>query len=123
MLGHADRTWSTHDVAVPDQFAAWEQMATEAFAPVSLSRSSGDDDDSGFLTACSARAVDDLGLAWLDSGAQQVHHAHRHIDEGATGLYFLNLPLSGGGIALQDGRVGVTGPGDFVLVNCDRPFT
>lgn len=123
MLGHADRTWRTDDVAVPDQFTAWERMATEAFAPVTLTRSPGDDDDPGFLTTCAARAVDDLGLAWLDSAAQRVHHGPRHIDSGARGLYFLNLPLTGGGIALQDGRVSVTGPGDFVLVNSDRPFT
>ena len=123
MLGHADRTWRTHDVAAPDQFTAWERMATEAFAPVSLSRSPGDEGDAGFLTTCHARAVDDLGIAWLDSDAQLVHHSSRHIDQGPTGRYFLNLPLAGEGMALQDGRVSVTGPGDFVLINDDRPFT
>ncbi|KRE42749.1 helix-turn-helix domain-containing protein [Knoellia sp. Soil729] len=98
-------------------------MATEAFAPVSLSRSPGDEGDAGFLTACSTRAVDDLGIAWLDSGAQQVHHLSRHVAQGPSGTYFLNLPLVGEGMALQDGRVSVTGPGDFVLVDGDRPFT
>jgi AraC-like DNA-binding protein len=123
MLGRADHTWRTHDVAAPDQFATWERIATRAFAPVSLSRSPGDEGEDGFLTACSTRAVDDLGIAWLDSGAQLVSHTTRHIDAGPPGVYFVNLPLAGEGMALQDGRISVTGPGDFVLVNGDRPFT
>jgi len=126
MLGHADRTWRTHDVAAPDQFRAWEQMAAEAFTPVTLSRppaAEGDEGNGGFLTACAMRAVGDLGIAWLDTDAQRVEHSVRHVAQGSSGVYFLNLPLAGSGVALQDGRVSMTGAGDFVLVNADRPFT
>ncbi|WP_156969738.1 helix-turn-helix domain-containing protein [Knoellia subterranea] len=123
MLGVAERVWSTHDVPVRDQFAAWEHVACEAFAPVSLSRPPGDHVVDGLLASCAMRRVADLGVAWLATGAQVVEHSARHIAQGANGVYFLNLPLVGSGMAMQDGRMSVTGPGDLVLVNGDRPFT
>lgn len=143
MLGHADRTWRTHDLPRAEQFATWEAMAAEAFAPVSLSRPAEvvdhaalgalgartrptpdtDPTETGFLTSCAVRAVGDVGVAWLDSGAQRVERSERHVGRGQSGLYFLNLPLAGKGVAVQDGRLSVTGAGDFVLVHGDRPFT
>ncbi|WP_353951924.1 helix-turn-helix domain-containing protein [Knoellia sp. S7-12] len=131
MLGHADRTWHTHDIDTSDQFSAWEAMAAEPFAPVTLSRPRedaihDDQDDpatAGFLTSCAAHTVGDLGVAWLDSGAQRVERSSRQIGQRANGVYFLNLPLAGKGIAVQDGRLSVTRAGDFVLIHGDRPFT
>lgn len=133
MLGHADRIWRTHDLPATEQFAAWELMAAEAFAPVRLirppaatatdARSQQEPTPPGFLTSCAACAVGDLGMAWLDSGAQRVDRTSRHVGQGSNSVYFLNLPLAGKGIAVQDGRVSVTGAGDFVLVHGDRPFT
>lgn len=143
MLGHADRIWRTHDLAASQQFSAWEAMAAEAFTPVDLRPPSGpvdgdttsrlhadspsardiDPSDAGFLTSCAVRGVGDLGVAWLDSGPQRVERSERHVGQRSNGAYFLNLPLAGQGLAVQDGRLSVTGAGDFVLMHGDRPFT
>ena len=123
MLGHADRTWRTHELAAPDQFAAWGWMVAEAFAPVTLSRALGTAEDEGFLTSCAGRRVGDLAVSWLSSQAQRVEHTAWHVARGSNDVYFLNLPLDGEGCARQDGRTSVTGAGDFVLVHGDRPFT
>lgn len=129
MLGRADRLWHTHDIAPHDQFHAWEAMAAQAFAPVTLARpatpgtGTAPETDAGFPTRCAVRGVGDLGVAWLASGAQRVHRSPGHVDHAPSGVYFLNLPVVGEGVAVQDGRMSVTGRGDFVLINGDRPFT
>lgn len=119
MLGLAERTWSTRGHATDRQLDAWRQMVTEAFVPVALC---GKPDQEGFDSSCSARRVGDLGVAWLASQPQAVERTAEHAGRGPGGMYFVNLPLRGGGVAIQDGRRSVTRAGDFVVVDADRPF-
>lgn len=119
MLGTAERSWDTRGFAPGEQFALWQEMACEAFVPVSLS---SDDAEDGFRSCCQSRTIGSVGMSWLASGAQVVERTCDLIGRGASGMYFVNLPLVGRGVACQDGRRAVAGPGDFVVVDADRPF-
>lgn len=119
MIGAAERTWSTGRFRPESQFAAWVQIVGEAFTPVTLSRL---DDAPGFSSSCAVRRIGELTLSRLISPPQHVERSTEHIAQGGCGVYFLNLPLRGCGTASQGGRVAVTRPGDFVLIDGDRPF-
>ena len=119
MLGVAERSWDTRGVRPDDQLSVWQEMACEAFVPVSLSSASV---TRGFRSRCQSRAVGDLGVSWLASGPQVVERTGTQIARSSSGMYFVNLPLVGQGVASQHGRRAVAGPGDFVVVDADRPF-
>lgn len=120
MLGIPERRWDTRGFAPGEQFAVWQEMACDAFVPVSLRADRPV--EAGFASSCESRRVGVLGVSWLTSQAQVVERTPRLTASGETGVYFVNLPLSGRGAAEQEGRRAVAGPGDFVLVDADRPF-
>jgi AraC family transcriptional regulator, positive regulator of tynA and feaB len=112
------QTWSTAMVPVPEQFAFWQEVVWEAFVPVSVTRRV----EGPFRSTVTARRVGALGVAQIDSPAQAVARTSPHLRRHAGDVFFLNLPLSDGTSACQDGRTARLAKGDFVIVDSSRPF-
>ncbi|WP_309128920.1 helix-turn-helix domain-containing protein [Microbacterium sp.] len=121
MLGAADRSYTTAGYREEQQFDAWRAIVADAFAPVELD-SGVADAESGFAADCHVRGVGDIGVAWLRSGSQQVRRTAPQISSAPCGVYFLNFVLDSPTTVHQDGRTAHLRPGDFAVVDGDRPF-
>ncbi len=120
MLPKGDqRTWSTAGHRPETQFAVWQEIVAEAFAPVRISPASP---EAGFVADCGGRRLGDLTLLGLASQPQHVERTPSLIAARRADAYFLNMPVAGSGTARQAGRLGTAASGDLVLVDSDRPF-
>ena len=119
-LAHVRMTTAGHPATA--QFDLWRQIVADAFTSVELRRADDRVGD-GFRSTVHARRLGDLALSWLTSGAQSVDRTEDLVSSGPSGMYFLNLMLRGCGTAIQDGRVATALPGQFFVVDGDRPFT
>ncbi len=115
------RTWTTRDVAVEEQFVAWQQIVDETYLPVRIDH--GPDQVAGFRSSLTAHRIGDLVVSRLRSDPQSVHRTADLVVSAPGDVHFLNLPTRGSGLAVQDGRSAATIPGDFVLVDGSRPFS
>ncbi|MGA8044921.1 MAG: helix-turn-helix domain-containing protein, partial [Dermatophilaceae bacterium] len=122
MLALAEMQLTTTGHPAAAQFDLWQQMVADAFTPVTLRRSD-DEQGNGFRSTVQARRLGDLSLSWLTSEAQTVTRTADLVAGRPSGTYFLNLVLRGCGSAVQDGRAATALPGQFMLVDGDRPFT
>jgi AraC family transcriptional regulator, positive regulator of tynA and feaB len=111
--------WTTEAIPASDQFAFWRDVVWEAFVPVSPRRLGADGPFRGTVTA---RSVGALGVSRIVSDAQTVHRTPEQVKRGAGDVFFLNLPLTAGTRAAQDGRDARLAGGDFTLVDSTRPF-
>jgi AraC family transcriptional regulator, positive regulator of tynA and feaB len=113
-----ERLLTTAKAPASEQFALWREIAGEAFVPVLISRR----ERGPFMSSVGARTVGGLGVSRIVSQPQSVARTSQQI-VGRTGdVFFLNLPLSDGTVASQDGRTARPAKGDFVLVDSTRPF-
>jgi AraC-like DNA-binding protein len=112
------RAWATDQVPPHEQFAVWREVVREAFVPVALARSSS----GPFPSAVNARTVGAMAVSRIVSQSQTVMRTTHDIARAAGDVFFLNLPLTPGASAEQDGRETRLEPGDFVLVDSTRPF-
>jgi AraC family transcriptional regulator, positive regulator of tynA and feaB len=117
-LAMIERAWTTTVLPQREQFAFWRDVVWQAFVPVALSRP----DEGGFASTCATRRVGPMGMAWIASQGQSVSRTESQIKRNAGDVFFLNMPLSGGASASQDGRTAQLRSGDFVLVDSARPF-
>jgi AraC family transcriptional regulator, positive regulator of tynA and feaB len=111
-------TWSSDGLAEDDQFPSWAEISCVAFCPVTVTRTS----DGPFRSAVAGRAVGPLGVSRIRSQAQSVARTGTQVARDAGNTFFLNMPLTQGSSAGQDGRTAVLGPGDFTIVDSARPF-
>lgn len=112
------RRWSTDAIPEDDQFAFWRDVVWEAFVPVSPRR----DDEGPFAGSVTATALGPLGVSRIVSQPQTVHRTAAQAQRVPGDVFFLNLPLTGGTAAGQDGRRAELAGGDFTLVDSTRPF-
>lgn len=112
------RTWTTNSLPGTEQFAAWREVVSEAFVPVSVTR----DDAGPFMSTVAARAVGPLTVSRIASQPQRVHRRAEDIGGSPGDVFFLNLPLTPGARASQGGMSATLGPGDLVVVDATRPF-
>ena len=112
------RTWSTERLPEPEQFPFWREVVNEAFVPVAVRRSAA----GPFRSRVDARRVGSIGVSRITSAAQSVIRTQAEIDSLAGDVCFVNLPLSEGTFASQDGRVARLKPGDFTVIDGARPF-
>jgi AraC family transcriptional activator of tynA and feaB len=122
MLALAEMQLTTTGHPTSMQFDLWQQVVADAFTPVALQRADAEAGN-GFRSTVQARRLGDLTLSWLTSEAQTVARTHDLIRGRRSGHYFLNLVLRGCGSAVQDGRAATALPGQFLVVDGDRPFT
>lgn len=121
MLGAADRSYTTAGHRAEQQFDAWRAIVADAFAPVELDSGIGDA-AGGFAADCHVRRVGDVAVAWLRSVSQQVRRTATQTSSTPCGVYFLNFALDSPTTVHQDGRTAHLRPGDFAVVDGDRPF-
>lgn len=121
MLGAVDRSYTTSGLRAERQFDAWRGIVADAFVPVEVD-SGAADAGRGFTADCHVRTVGDLAVSWMRSASQQVRRTEAHTARTPSGLYFLNLPLDLGSTIHQDGRIAQLRPGDFAIIDADRPF-
>jgi AraC family transcriptional activator of tynA and feaB len=114
------RRWSTDAIPEDEQFAFWRDVVWEAFVPVSPRRR--DDAEGPFAGSVTATALGPLGVARIASESQTVHRTQEQARRVPGDVFFLNLPLTGGTAAGQDGRRAELAGGDFTLVDSTRPF-
>jgi len=112
------QTWSTAGVPETEQFASWQEVANDAFCPVTVSR----DQDGPFASQVSVRTVGAVSISRITSSAQTVTRAAHQTVVQSGEVVFLNLPLSPGTLARQDGRTASLAAGDFTIVDSSRPF-
>lgn len=112
------RTWSTDVLPVPEQFVFWRDVCWQAFVPVSLTRYG----DGPFAGSVSMRRVGALTVSLISSQAQSVTRSEADIARQAGDVFFLNLPLTAGTSATQQGRTAQLAADDFTLVDSTRPF-
>jgi AraC family transcriptional activator of tynA and feaB len=110
--------WDTAVVPVAEQFDFWRTMVWEAFVPVVPRRRSA----GPFAGRIAGRSIGALGAARIVSEPQSAHRTAEQVAREPGHVLFLNLPLTGGSRAFQDGRVAELAAGDFVLVDGTRPF-
>lgn len=121
MLGAVDRSFTTAGHRRERQFDVWRSIVADAFVPVELD-SGAFDADAGFASDCQVRRVGGLTVSWMRSAAQQVRRTPAQTASTVCGVYFLNFALDSHSTVHQDGRIARLGPGDFALVDGDRPF-
>jgi len=117
-MGAARRRWSTAQVPESEQFALWEHVVDEAFVAVGVARH----DEGTFDSAVVADVVGPIEVCRITSPRQSVTRTAAQIRRHAGDVFFVNLPLSAGTFATQDGRTAHLNPGDFVVVDSTRPF-
>lgn len=121
MLGAADRSYTTAVHREEQQFDAWRGIVADAFVPVELD-SGFADASAGFVADCQVRRVGDLTVSWLRSVSQHVHRTAAQTAFAPCGVYFLNFALDSPTTVYQDGRTAHLRPGDFTVIDGDRPF-
>jgi AraC family transcriptional regulator, positive regulator of tynA and feaB len=111
-------TWSTEGLAEAEQFASWADISCEAFCPVTVTRA----EDGPFASAVAGRPIGPLSVSVIASQSQRVHRTAEQVRREAGDTFFLNLPLTAGTHASQDGRTASLQAGDFTIVDSARPF-
>ena len=113
-----ERTWTTVGLPGCDQFTFWQAAASEAFCPVVVRRQA----EGPFISRVTARRVGAINISRIISAGQVVTRTPGPGDVHSGDLFFLNLPLSGGTSAHQDGRAAPLAARDFAIVDSTRSF-
>lgn len=121
MLGLAELQYSTAHLRPDEQFEVWGQVVDSVFAAASLRRLEGASSPS-FASACQARRIGDLTLAWIHASPHAVTRSAQHVRRIPGEVYFLNLTMRGQATSAQGGRQTPTSPGELVIIDSDRPF-
>lgn len=121
MLGTMDRSYTTAAHRPDQQFDAWRSIVADAFVPVELDSGAGSARD-GFAADCQVRRVGGITVSWMRSVSQLVQRTESQTASAPCGVYFLNFTLDSATTAQQDDRTARVGPGDFVIIDGDRPF-
>jgi AraC family transcriptional regulator, positive regulator of tynA and feaB len=111
--------WSTEAVAPDDQVAFWRDVVWQAFVPVTPTPLAPAERFKGSVTASSIGA---LGAARIAADSQVVSRTAEQVRRDPGEVFFLNLPLTAGTYAAQDGRTARLAPGDFTIVDSAAPF-
>ncbi len=114
---HGERAWNTAGMPESDRFAFWQALASEAFCPVTVRRPDGRFDSCGFT-----RRVGAIEISRITSAAQHVTRTPTPDQPRSGDAFFINLPLTSGTSARQDGRTARLDPGDFTIIDSTRPF-
>jgi AraC family transcriptional regulator, positive regulator of tynA and feaB len=113
-----ERSWSTEGLPEHEQLPFWREVVRDAFVPVSVESAR----PGMFSGSVIARPVGPLGISRIASGGQAVTRTGEQTSQRAGDTFFLNLPLTPGTSATQDGRTAILDPGDFAIVDSARPF-
>jgi len=118
-----DLAFTTRDVAPPDRLAAWQEMVTRLFIPLTITPLDGAGRPGHFGAAATARDLGGVRVWRVTGSPMAADRASRHLSTPAMGDYLLAVHVSGTARATQDGRDVDLGPGDFALFDSARPYS
>jgi AraC family transcriptional activator of tynA and feaB len=112
------RVLTTADVLPRDRLAFWYDVAGQVF-PDHEFRLQG---PSTFNATLHHAPLGQIDIIHVDGvGIRQSTRSAAHIAHGEDDVFFLCLQVSGNGALSQDGRDAAVGPGDFALLDAQRP--
>ena len=108
------------DVHPRDRLAYWYDVACKVFVDHECRVTT----PAQFDVTMQHMALSDLGVVNIESlGLGFAEVTARTIANGEDDVFFLCLQLEGGATLSQDGREAVIEPGDFVLLDAQRPYS
>jgi AraC family transcriptional regulator, positive regulator of tynA and feaB len=111
---------TTADVLPRDRLAFWYDVASKVFADHEFSLQG----PSTFNATLHHAALGQIEIIHVDgAGIRQSTRSAAHIAHVEDDVFFLCLQVSGNGALSQDGRDAAIGPGDFALLDAQRPNT
>ncbi len=114
------RVLTTADVLPRDRLAFWYDVASKVFPDHEFSLQG----PSTFNATLHHAALGQIEIIHVDGvGIRQSTRSAAHIAHGEDDVFFLCLQVSGNGAVSQDGRDAAVGPGDFALLDAQRPNT
>ncbi len=111
---------TTADVLPSDRLAFWYDVARKVFADHEFSVQG----PSTFNATLHHAALGQIEIIHVDGvGIRQSTRSAAHIAHAEDNVFFLCLQVTGNGALSQDGRDAAVGPGDFALLDAQRPNT
>ncbi|HYA53409.1 MAG TPA: hypothetical protein VEG33_19845, partial [Streptosporangiaceae bacterium] len=118
-----DLAFTTRDVAPPDRLAAWRELVSRAFIPLTITPLGGGSRPAPFEASVTARDLGGVRVWRVTGSPMSAERGRRHIRAAAAGDYLLAVHGAGAAHASQDGRETDLGPGDFTLLDSARPYS
>ena len=115
--------FTTRDVAPPDRLAAWQELVSRAFIPLTITPLCTGGRPAPFEASATRHDLGELRVWRVTGSPMSAQRARRHISAAAVGDYLLALHITGAARASQDGRDIDLGPGDFALFDSARPYS
>ncbi|MEM8497110.1 MAG: helix-turn-helix domain-containing protein [Pseudomonadota bacterium] len=113
------QNWTTSDLPAHEQFGYWREVICSEFTPLMAKRVH---DKGAFRGGICAHQLAELHVAGISSEAQTVNHGRREVATADAALYFLLLQKEGAGYVSQGRNDCVLLPGDFTLIDTERPY-
>ena len=110
---------SMSEIHPRDRVACWHELADKAI----VQHASQITSPASFDATIDCARLGDLGIMSIESrGLQSVNRAARNIARSADNIFLLCVQIHGSATICQDGRETVIHPGDFALLDAQRPF-
>jgi AraC-like DNA-binding protein len=110
---------SMSEIHPRDRVACWHELADKAIVPHASQIAS----PASFDATIDCARLGDLGILSIESrGLQSVNRAARNIAHSADNIFLLCVQIYGSATICQDGRETVIHPGDFALLDAQRPY-
>jgi AraC-like DNA-binding protein len=114
-----DTVLSMSSVRPRDRLAYWHEVACKAF----VNHEGRVKTPSGFNATVSQAALAELKVVDVESfGLESINRTARNIRHGEDNVFLLCMQLEGTATMCQDGREAVIHPGDFTLLDAQRPY-
>jgi len=118
-----DLVFTTRGVAPADRLAAWQEMVTRLFIPLTITPLDAASRPGHFEAAAAARDLGEVRVWRVTGSPMAAERASCHLSAPAVGDYLLAVHLRGTARASQDGRNVDLGPGDIALFDSTRPYS
>ena len=118
-----DLAFTTRDVAPPDRLAAWQELVSREFIPLTITPLGTGSRPAHFEASATAHGLGELRVWRVTGSPMSARRSMRHINASTAGDYLLALHVAGAARASQDGRDVDLGPGDFALFDPARPYS
>lgn len=111
---------TTEHIKPSARFAFWHDAVCERFTKLDARYS--DRPDGEFSGTMIGTDLGPIRLSRVKAASHEVLRTTNHIDNSASEDVLIDLPLSGSGVLVQDGRQALLRPGDFALCDNARPY-
>lgn len=116
-----DLAFATGQVDPPDRLAAWRELVSRVFLPLSITPIGSP--RAGFEGTVTGRSLGGIRVWLVRASPMSAVRARRHIRASGPDDYLLALHVTGTAHGAQDGREVTLGPGDLALFDSSRPYS